>query len=398
MRIKDVDAYWLRYPIPPENQHVSDLGRMTTFDMTLVVITTDNGLQGFGEAKAAVGSEANCASMVACVLHELKPMLIGQDARQITRHWERIYNGRRDHYALSRGRGFPILGRRGLMISAMSGVDMALWDLLGKSLNVPVAQLLGGTCRDAMPAYASGGWADVKNIGAQLASYTEKGFKAVKMRVGVMDGDVPTSVARVRAARKALGPDIKIMVDAHGSFSVPEAKRFCRELEDVGLYWFEEPVSADYRRGNAEVRASTSIPIAAGESESTRFDIRDLIEAHAIDVVQPDAGIIGGVTETMRISNLAHTYGLELAPHLWCSALSFMAGLHVSFASPAATILEFSLGANPMLFELVEETIEAEDGMIAAPTRPGLGVTPRQAFIDTYRVSTPDLSNINLSV
>lgn len=386
MLIQDVEAHWLRCPIPYEKQHVSDFGRLTTFDMALVVVTTESGLRGYGEAKAAVGSAGSCASLVACVRHELRPILVGQDARQITRLWECMYNGTRDHYALARGRGFPVLGRRGLTIAAMSGVDIALWDVLGKALGVPVVQLLGGTCRDAMPAYASGGWADVDHIGEQLAGYVEHGFKAVKMRVGVMDGDVAASAARVRAARDHLGPDVKIMVDAHGTFSVPEAKQFCRAVEDCGLYWFEEPINADNRRGTAQVRAATSIPIAAGESEFTRFDIRDLIEADALDVVQPDTAIIGGITETMRVAHLAHTYGLELAPHLWGSALSFMAGLHVAFASPAATILEFSLGANPMLHELVEESIAAENGILAAPQRPGLGVTPRQAFIDEFRV------------
>jgi L-alanine-DL-glutamate epimerase-like enolase superfamily enzyme len=386
MRIKDIEAHWLRCPIPYEKQHVSDFGRLTTFDMTLVVVTTESGLQGYGEAKAAVGSAGSCASLVTCILHELRPILLGQDARQITRLWERMYNGTRDHYALARGRGFPVLGRRGLTIAAMSGIDMALWDLLGKSLDVPVVQVLGGACRDAMPAYASGGWADAEHIGAQLASYVAHGFQAVKMRVGVMDGDVATSAARVRAARDHLGDGVKLMVDAHGTFSVPEAKQFCRAVEDCGLYWFEEPVNADNRRGMAEVRAATGIPIAAGESESTRFDIRDLIEARAVDVVQPDTAIIGGLTETMRVAHLAHTYGLELAPHLWGSALSFMAGLHAAFASPAATILEFSLGANPMLHDLVAEPIAAEDGMLAAPQRPGLGVTPRPAFIETFRV------------
>lgn len=387
MRIENVEAYWLRAPIPPERQHVSDFGRLEHFDSTLVIVTAEDGRQGFGEAKAGVGSEGSGASIVACVRHELRPLLLGQKAREITRLWERMYNGARAHFALRRGRGFPILGRRGLVVSAMSGVDMALWDLLGKDLGVPVVQLLGGACRDAMPAYASGGWADADGIGAQLRSYIDRGgFGAVKMRVGVMDGDVATSVERVRAARAALGPDVGIMVDAHGTFSVPEAKRFARLTEDAGLRWFEEPVNADDRRGMAEVRASTDTAIAVGESDSTRFDIRDLVEARAVDVVQPDAAIIGGVTEAVRTAHLAHTYQLEVAPHLWGSALSFMAGMHVAFASPAATILEFSLGHNPMLHDLVEETIAPEDGHFSAPTRPGLGVTPRPAFIDEFRV------------
>ncbi len=147
-----------------------------------------------------------------------------------------------------------------------------------------------------MPAYASGGWADEANIGQQLLGYCSKGFGGVKMRVGVMDGDVDTSVARVRAARKALGPKVKLMADAHGTFSVPEAKRFCDGVADCDLYWFEEPVNADDRAGAGEVRAHAQMPIAAGESEFTRFDFRDLIAHRAVDVLQPDLAICGGIT------------------------------------------------------------------------------------------------------
>jgi L-alanine-DL-glutamate epimerase-like enolase superfamily enzyme len=353
--------------------------------MTLVVVTTEDGLQGFGEAKAAVGSSGVCASIVSCVENELKPNLIGKDARNITRLWEEMYNGTRDHYALSRGRKFPILGRRGLTVSAMSGVDTALWDLKGKALGVPVMDLLGGACRDEMPAYASGGWADVGNIGAQLNGYVSKGFNGVKMRVGVMDKNVQTSIDRVKAARAALGPDIKLMADAHGTFSVPEAKQFCRGVEDCNLYWFEEPISPDNRHGTAEVRASTAIPIAAGESEYTSFDIRDLLEVRAIDVIQPDAAIIGGISEAMRVGHLASVHQLELAPHCWGSAFSFMAGLNVAFASPAATIIEFSLGGNPMMYDLVQEQITVIDGAIAAPVNPGLGLTPNWDFVHEFK-------------
>ena len=137
MIISDVEAFWLRCPIPEEKQHVSDYGLLTHFDMTLVVVTTEDGRKGFGEAKAAVGSAGVCASIVSCVKHELKPALIGKDARNITRIWEHLYNGTRDHYALARGRKFPVLGRRGVTISAISGIDTALWDLKGKALGDP---------------------------------------------------------------------------------------------------------------------------------------------------------------------------------------------------------------------------------------------------------------------
>lgn len=385
MKITNVEAFWLRCPIPPEKQHRSDYGLLTDFDMTLVVVTTDTGLQGFGEAKAAVGSSGVCASIVTCVEKELKPLLLGKDARHISRIWEQVYNGTRDHYALSRGRKFPILGRRGLTISAMSGVDTALWDLKGKALGVPVVELLGGACRDEMEAYASGGWASADKIGEQLNGYISKGFNGVKMRVGIMDNSVAESVKRVRAAREAIGDNIKLMADAHGTFSVPEAKQFCRGLEDCNLYWFEEPISPDNRHGTAEVRAATSIPIAAGESEYTAFDVRDLIEVRALDVVQPDSAIIGGITESMRVAQLAHTYQLELAPHCWGSAFSFMAGVNVAFASPAAVVIEFSLGGNPMMYDLVNEKITVENGMIAAPTAPGLGLSPNWDFVNEFK-------------
>jgi L-alanine-DL-glutamate epimerase-like enolase superfamily enzyme len=385
MKISNVEAFWLRCPIPKEKQHKSDYGLLTDFDMTLVVVTTEDGLQGFGEAKAAVGSSGVCASIVSCIENELKPALIGKDARNITRLWEEMYNGTRDHYALSRGRKFPILGRRGLTVSAISGIDTALWDLKGKALNVPVMELLGGACRDQMPAYASGGWANADKIGEQLNGYVSKGFNGVKMRVGVMDETVSNSIKRVRAAREALGPDIKLMADAHGTFSVPEAKQFCRGVEDCNLYWFEEPISPDNRHGTAEVRAATAIPIAAGESEYTCFDIRDLLEIRALDVVQPDAAIIGGISEAMRVSHLAAAHQVELAPHCWGSAFSFMAGLNVAFASPSATIIEFSLGGNPMMYDLVKEKIEVRGGMVDAPTGPGLGLTPDWDFVKEFK-------------
>lgn len=385
MKIAKIEAYWLRCPIQTKKQHRSDYGLLTAFDTTLIVVTTESGLQGFGESKAAVGSSGVGASIVTCVEQELAPQLIGKDARNINELWERMYNGVRDHYALKRGRVFPILGNRGLTVSAISGIDMALWDLLGKSLQVPVVQLLGGAMRPEMEAYASGGWADADHIGEQLNSYIEKGFKATKMRVGVMDETVNNSIARVKAARAALGDDIKLMADAHGTFSVPEAKRFCRAVEDCDLYWMEEPISSDNKSGTAEVRASTITPIAAGESEFTRFDMRDLVDLKAVDVLQPDAAIIGGITEAWRVSSLASAYQLELAPHCWGSAFSFMAGVHIAFASPNAKIIEFSAGGNPMMYDLIQEKITVENGYLNAPTAPGLGVNVDWDFVKEYK-------------
>ncbi len=387
MKIRSVTATWLHVPIPPEKQHTSDFGRTTSFDSTLVRVETEGGLIGWGESKAAVGSAGTNASLVTCIEKELAPLLVGQDARDVSRLWDVMYNGSRAHFALDRGHVFPILGRRGLTVSAISGVDMALWDILGKSLNAPVWRLLGGRRHTKMPAYASGGWAPADRIADELRSFIDRGnFKAVKMRVGSGDGTLAHSVARVHAAREGLGPDIDIMCDAHGTWTVTEAKRFCRQVADCNVAWLEEPVTADDKRGQAEVRASTDIPIASGESEFTRFDFRDLIELRAADVLQPDLSIAGGITEAMRIEALASAHQLRFAPHLWGGALTFASGLHVAAVASSGFILEYSLGANPMLHELAVEKFPVVDGYVEIPDRPGLGVTIDEDFVAKYRV------------
>lgn len=387
MLIRDIRARWIHCPIPLAQQHVSDFGRITSFDAAIISVEVDGGLIGWGEAKAGVGSSGPCRALVGAVRDELAPALIGQDARRINALWDLMYNGARAGYALERGRGFPVLDRRGLWLSAMSGVDMALWDLVGKALDAPVVELWGGARTDTLPAYASGGWADVDNIGAQLLGYVDQGFDAVKMRVGIMDGDVATSVARVQAARDALGPDIELMADAHGTYNSTDAMRFVARVEDVGLRWFEEPVNADDVAGAQRVRASTRTPIAAGESESTRFEFRELIAHDAVDVLQPDLAICGGPTEGRRIAALAETHQLELAPHCWGSALSFNAGVSLAFSSSAARTIEYSLGGNPLLREMPEVAPVVDNGRVAAPAAPGFGIEPRTDFLNEYEVT-----------
>ncbi|MBT5812245.1 MAG: mandelate racemase/muconate lactonizing enzyme family protein, partial [Rhodospirillaceae bacterium] len=246
----------------------------------------------------------------------------------------------------------------------------------------PIWRLLGGRTHDWLPAYASGGWASADDIGAQLQGYVDQGaFKSVKMRVGVMDETVNNSVARVKAARAALGPDIGIMVDAHGTFTARDALRFARKVTDCDLAWFEEPVSADDLEGQTELRRQTDIPIAAGESLITRFEFRDAIAARAIDILQPDPAICGGITETQRIAALASAHQLRIAPHLWGGAIMFAAGFHICISAPSAHILEYSLGHNPMQHDLAAEMFPIVDGGMAAPEAPGLGIDIDEDFV-----------------
>jgi L-alanine-DL-glutamate epimerase-like enolase superfamily enzyme len=168
---------------------------------------------------------------------------------------------------------------------------------------------------------------------------------------------------------------------------VRDALRFARKVESCDLGWFEEPVSADNLAGLAEVRRATDIPIATGENEQTRFGFRDLIAAAAVDILQPDIAIAGGLTECQRIAALAAAHELTVAPHLWGGAVLFMSGLHLCVATPCATMVEFSRGENPLLHELVEEPFVLKDGYVHAPDRPGLGLTLRRDFVRSITVA-----------
>jgi L-alanine-DL-glutamate epimerase-like enolase superfamily enzyme len=385
MRIKKVQAWWVKIPIETQRQHRSDFGRLQTFDSAILRIETDDGIVGWGEGKNAAGSAGTYGTLVHLLNNEIGPMLIGRHAGDIGPIWETIYNGVRHELAASAGQAMPELSRRGLTVAAISAVDIALWDILGKSLGQPVWQLLGGRKSDRLPAYASGGWEDAGKIGDQLKSYIASGgFSAVKMRVGAMDGAPHVSAARVRAAREAIGPDVELMVDAHGTYCVADAKRFIHMVADCDLTWFEEPVVADDKRGMAEVRASGPVPVATGESEATRFAFRELAVLRAADIFQPDPAFCGGITEAMRIGAIASAFNLRFAPHLWAGAPCFFAGLHICAASPASFVIEYSLGANPMIHDLIEETVTAQDGMIAIPDTPGLGFTISERFLEKH--------------
>jgi len=384
MKIRDVEAVWLHCPLPEAKQHTSDFGRLTAFDGVIVTIRTEDGLVGYGESKAGVGSAGNGAALVAIIDNELKPLLVGEDPLNISRLWNRMMNGSRAELAEHYGRPMPILGRRGIHVAAISGIDLALWDIAGKARECSVLELVGGACRDGVKAYGSGGWGDADRIGAELKGYASQGFKAAKMRFGAMDGRVATSLARVRAAREALGPEIDLMVDAHGTMSVVQAKRFCERAAELDLRFVEEPVMSDDRAGLAAVRAASAVPIASGESEFTRFDFAELIDRRAVDVIQPDLTITGGFSEGLKIAALCEAHRLELAPHCWGSAISFRAGLTLAFASSAGVYMEIPMGGDPLLREMASIDLKLIKGMLAPPTGPGWGVEPDTAFVKHY--------------
>ena len=289
MKITRVHATWLRVPIAPERQHVSDFGRAATFDTALVRIDTDVGLTGWGEAKVAAGSSGNYAGVCAVVNHEFGPALVGQDARDITRHWGVAVQR---HARPLRARARPCVSgdepARRLDLGAVGRRHRAVGPARQVARRAGVAAPRRAP-RRVHAAYASGGWADATGIGALPAQgyIAQGGFGAVKMRVGVFDGS-PQASAEASPPRAALGPGVELMCDAHGTFTVSEARQFCHLVRDCNLAWFEEPVTADDKRSLAEVRRGTHIAIAAGEQMHTRFDFRDLIDLRAADILQPD--------------------------------------------------------------------------------------------------------------
>lgn len=378
MEITAVSAVPLSDQIPEAEQHRTDLGTMVKTDATLVFVETDGGLRGVG------ASLVNPPVVEAIIEHQLERTLIGEDPLYIERLWEKMYDGSRWQPSLERGYSQPRYDRRGLTLEAISGVDIALWDLKGKILDQPVYKLLGGA-RDSIRAYASGGWAPGDEAEAEMAGYVDRGFDAVKMRVVGTDGfSIENTVRRVEAARRGIGADVDLMVDAHGSLDVSTAIRLVRRLEEYDIDWFEEPISPDDHAGLAEVRRSTDVPIATGEREFTKYDFRSLMDHDALDIAQPDVSRAGGLTESRRIAAMASAEGLRVAPHAWSSGVLFAASIHMAMATPNCHILEVSMKEMPLMYDLFEEDFDIRDGRVHAPDRPGLGFTLRSDFDERF--------------
>ena len=271
---------------------------------------------------------------------------------------------------------------KGVELHAIGSVDLAVWDIVGKALNLPVHRVLG-TFREEIPAYAAGGYyaenKGIKELVEEMEGYAKEGFRLVKMKVGYLEAR--QDAERVRAVVDALGKDVRVMVDANNGYSSAyEAIRFGRMVEDLDLYWFEEPVAPDDWRGNAECREQLDIPIVAGENEYTRWGARDLVENHSCDILNLDTIKSGGITEYRKISALASAYHIPVAPH----GYSHM-NIHVVASTPNALVLETypkkARDFNPAL-----PAFPLKDGKVQAPTLPGLGMEVDESMVKKYRI------------
>lgn len=343
----------------------------------LVEVVCDDGTVGWGEC---LGPARPNAAVVAAYA----PWLIGQDPRATERLWAVLYNALRDQ------------GQRGLAITALSGIDMALWDIKGKALGVSVATLLGGRWREHVRAYATGsfrrdGVDRVADNAAEMAARRDEGFHACKIKIGF---DVAEDLRVIRAVRDAIGPGMRLMIDANHGYTLAEATRLGRAAAEYDIDWFEEPVVPEQIGAYAALRAAQPIPIAGGETWHTRWGMWPAIEARAVDILQPDIAGCGGLSEAVKIATLASLHGIRIVPHVWGTGVHIAAALQFMAAqvpdpvrtNPVEPIMEFDRTPNPFRQAVLATPIEARDGIVAIPDGPGLGIEINRDALAQYRM------------
>lgn len=346
----------------------------------IVRVQTDAGITGYADletqphvARAIVDAPAKGA---AAGFHGLRAILLGEDPLDVERLWHKMYMGS------------VYYGRRGAALQVISGIDIALWDIIGKSVGLPVHKLLGGAYRDKVRAYASTLFRSTAE-GMEEASrrYIDLGFTAVKFGWGVFGEDREQDVALVEAARRALGNrDLLIDTGWYLPRTAKEAIQMVRRLEPFRPWLIEEPLSPEDYDGYAQLAGAVDTLIACGEQEATEWGFRTLIEQGQVDVIQPDLSRCGGFTAARRIVHLAELHNRLCIPHAWLSDLLTAASLHLNAFMRRSAFQEFNVTTGPLSRELCKDPIQLEDGYLGVPQGPGLGVEVDEAIIDKYRV------------
>jgi D-galactarolactone cycloisomerase len=331
----------------------------------LVEIECDDGTIGWGEC---LGPARPNAAVVAAYT----TWLIGQDPRQTEKLWAILYNALRDQ------------GQRGLAVTALSGIDIALWDIKGKHYRASVSMLLGGRWRESVRAYATGsfkrdGVDRVSDNALEMAERRAQGFHACKIKIGF---GIEEDLRVIRAVREAIGDEMRLMIDANHGYTVTEAIRLGKAAADYDIDWFEEPVVPEQLSAYRAVSAGQPIPVAGGETWHGRYGMWPAIESRAVDILQPDLCGCGGFSEMAKITSLATLHGVRIVPHVWgtgvhiAAALQFMAAMTPDpvRVNPIEPILEFDRTENPFRQAVLKAPIEAVDGVVAIPDAPGLGI------------------------
>lgn len=343
----------------------------------LVEIECDDGTVGWGEC---LGPARPNAAVVAAY----SDWLIGKDPRETEKIWATLYNALRDQ------------GQRGLSITALSGIDIALWDIKGKHYGTSVSMLLGGRWRESVRAYATGsfkrdGVDRVADNAAEMAERRAQGFHACKIKIGF---GVEEDLAVIKAVREAIGSDMRLMIDANHGYTLQEAITVGNRAAEYGVDWFEEPVVPEQLDAYARVRAGQPIPVAGGETWHSRYGMWQALSAGAVDILQPDLCGCGGFSEMAKITTLATLHGVRVVPHVWgtgvhiAAALQFMAAMTPDpvRVNPIEPIMEFDRTHNPFRQAILKTPIEAVNGVVAIPNTPGIGIEINRDALVEYRM------------
>ena len=367
MKIIDIRAYTISASLDRPWRFAGIL--ISEMTATIVEVEADNGLIGYGEALTRLGPSA-AREVVTSVL---KPVVVGADPMNVDVLWERMFSTMK-----SRGHW------KGFMIEAISGVDIALWDLIGKALNQPVSTLLGGRHHEKLKVYASSIMLMERGeMVKEAQDLVRQGYERIKAKLGL---GVDADFGNIKAIREAVGPDVGIMLDANSGYSTEEALRLGVRLEPLNILWLEEPVPPHDLEGYARLSNSLRIPIAGGESEFTRWGFRDLILRGKVSIIQPDIARCGGFTEGRKIAALASSHGVPVAPHTGASgAVSIAAAVHFASSLSNLYLYEHMYTEHPLRTAILKEPIlECQNGFVKVPTGPGLGIEIDKDKIKRY--------------
>jgi L-alanine-DL-glutamate epimerase-like enolase superfamily enzyme len=366
LRITDVEAYPTSFPVAPAHRVALGIGTAVKRDAVLVKVSTDEGISGWGEAHHGRAHTA-VARLVATTL---KQLVVGLEPHAVVAIWERMYRFQLASHGMGAG-----------ACLAMSGIDMALWDIRGKALGVPLYKLLGGA-RRPIPAYAGGvslGYQPASALVEEAGRALAQGYKAVKLRVG---DTVRRDVERLRAVRDAY-PEAEILTDANIGYSLDDARRVMPAMDELAVGWLEEPFPAHDYRSYREAKSFGRTPLAAGENHYTRYEFTRLIEDGAITRLQPDLSKTGGVTEALRIAALASAWKLPVHPHSSMTGLNHAATIHFLAAIDNGGYFEADVShANRFRDELVENPGAVDrNGKVWPLERPGIGLEVNEDFL-----------------
>lgn len=370
MKITSITAIPLSFRLPEGKTVTMGVGSTTKRDTIIVRVQTDEGITGYGEAHPGRSPGA-----VTSLIHStIAPMLVGMQATDVVGAWQRVHRMQLSSHGLGAGAAL-----------ALSGIDMALWDIRGKAANMPLYELLGGT-RRRLPAYAGGialGYQPKESLAEEAQEYVARGYKALKLRLG--DG-VQNDIDRLRHVRQVLGEGVDILSDANTVFTMADARRVLPVLADIRAGWLEEPFAChDFASYREAAKITPLVPLAAGENHYTRFEFAQLLEAGAVQVWQPDLSKCGGITEGVRIAAIASAWRIPVHPHSSATGINHAATLHFMAATENSGYFEACVSKfNPFRDMFGTQFEIGADGCVTPPEGPGLGVQVDESIFEKY--------------